>query len=78
MLNLHSILKLVSPQDAALVKLGSETLGAIGAQLPESDQTWLTAHLAGFPEFLKSEDGGSIVRLLIETYREKVTSNKPI
>ena len=70
MLGLQQLLPLLNQRQIQLVKSAGEVLEAFGSQLEEADQVWLSNNLATLPAFLRTEEGGEIVSLLIETYRK--------
>ena len=51
-------------------------LVAIGDAISADQQVWLTAHLAGLPDFLETPEGKSIVSLAVESYQQACTVTK--
>ena len=46
-----------------------ELLYAIGSGLSKEDQEWLSAHLAGLPNYLRSAKGAKVMASVVRCYR---------
>lgn len=51
-------------------------LVAIGDAITVDQQLWLTANLAGLPDFLETPEGTSVVSLAVESYQQACTVAK--
>jgi len=49
-----------------------DLLEAFGSGLSERDQEWLTRHLTGLPEYLRTEEGGVAVSVVVDAYRNSL------
>lgn len=78
MLGIQQLLPLLSPRQAALVQVATETLKAFGSHLSTTDQVWLSSHLQDIPEFFKSPDGSELANMLVDAMRAKISASKPL
>jgi len=46
-----------------------ELLESVGSGLSENDQIWLSKHLMGLPDYLRTQEGAKVMGLVIDCYR---------